>query len=495
MPLRVRIAAVIAATAALIATAAAPALAEPTPVKSADVVKALGLPAEPIDFVVLVDASSSMAKSKRASSARAALTELFGIMGPTDRLSLFTYASTVTAQYRGLVGDQSAALLANLPANGGTWNDEGAALEAGISELARDGASPNAAIIVITDGAPAAGPGSKYQSEEGKAWAALVDDGRLLSRQRPIASYQIGLAAAADSSMLTRVFPDTQTIAGGSSARQIRAIRDDLNRLRAGRALAAELQAPITVTWSGDFASGSTGWLPIRLSIQSPYPHVPLTLSKLSVTASGGAIAEISGLPATVSLSPGEATSLDAKIQVDGDGDLRTMGLAFQAVIDSPWRSALTSALDVPFEPQLITVSGTGSNAVLERSLPTLVTVGGLLGLSILVWWLGAALLSPRMRGELIFSRHAEEVARVTLHGRRQFLSGTAGGGALSTLAGTVYGARPIRGVEREVRVDLVAGSNWSRVVIPDGHVIQMGDIEIGYSSEPGAIVRPALVH
>jgi len=493
MPLRVRIAGVVAVTAALVGLSAATAVAEPTPAKSADVVKALALPNEPTDFVVLVDASSSM--SKRTGAVRAELAELMTIMEPTDRLALFTYDTSVTARYRGLVGDQGVQALSSLSRVKVGWSDQGAAINAGIDELARDGANPQAVVVMITDGRPDPGPGSDYQSEQGKAWRDLIENGNRLAAQRPIASYLISLDRSADAQMLSQVFPGTRTFSSSSALRQIKTITSDLDHLRAGRMLGAELTAPIGVTWAGDFASGSAGWLPIRISIRSPYAHVPVVVNKLSVAATGGLRAEVSALPSSIELAPGQVKNLDAQIQLSGDGDLRDLTLDFSASVDSPWRQVLTAALGLTFEPRLVTVAGGPSRGPLERSVPTLVTVGGLLGLSVLVWWLGCALLSPRMRGELIFSRHAEELARVELRGRRQFLAGVPGSGALAALSGTVHGARPIRGGEREVRIDLIAGKSWSRGVIQDGHVIQMGDMEIAYSSEAGAIVRPALVH
>lgn len=493
MPLRVRIAGVVAVTAALVGLPAVAAVAEPAPAESADVVKVLDLPDRPTDFVVLVDASSSM--SKRAGAVRAELAELATIMEPTDRLVLFTYDATVTVRYRGLVGGQRVQSLATSSRTKVGWSDQGAAIEAAVNELARDGASPQAVVVMIADGPPDPGPGSDYQSEQGKAWRELIANGNRLATQRPVASYVISLTRGADGRMLSRVFPGTRTFSSSSAQRQITTITADLDRLRAGRLLSDELASPISVSWNGAFDTGSDGWLPIRISIRSPYAHVPVVLNRLSVAATGGLRAEVSGLPSSIELAPGQVTNLDAQIQLSGDGDLRDLNLDFSASVDSPWRQALTASLGVPFDPKLATVAGSAQRGALERSAPTLVIVGGLLGLSVLVWWLGCALLSPRMRGELIFSRHAEELARVDLRGRRQFLAGVPGSGTLATLSGTVHGARPIRGGEREIRVDLIAGKSWSRGVIQDGHVIQMGDMEIAYSSEAGAIVRPALVH
>lgn len=495
MSLRVRIAGVLAVTAALLGVPAGQAGAEPTPVKSAEVVQALALPAQPTDFVVLVDNSTSMTKGKRAEVVRSRLAELLDIMEPSDRLALFTFDSTVAVQYRGLVGAQSARQLATLPKARLGWSDQGAALEAGVAELARSGANSQAVVVMITDGRPDAGPGSDYQSEVGKAWSELIDNGNRLVGQRPIASYQLSLSAASDAAALSRVFPSTRLMKVSSASRQIAAIRTELDQLRAGRLLGAELQAPITVSWAGSFGSGSTGWVPITVTVTSPYAHVPVVLEHMRVAANGEMSAEVSGVPKVIELAPGETKQLDARIQFSGDGDLRQLGLSFSATVDSPWRPVLTASLGLHFEPTIVTVAGSTHGDGLERSLPTLITVGGLLGLSVIVWWLGAALITPRMRGELIFSRHGEVLARVGLHGRRQDLAGVPGGGALASLAGTVYGARPVRGTEREVRVDLVAGKNWSRGVIRDGHVIQMGDMEIAYSSELGAILRPVRVH
>lgn len=494
MRLRVRISAAVAVTAALLGLPAGLAGADPGSAKSAEVIKALAMPAQPTDFVVLVDTGASMGRGKRPSMVRSQLAQLLKLMQPTDRLALFSYGAKVTTLYRGLAADQSSRILNLLPDAAGTASDQGAALAAGVAELARDGANAQAVVVVITDGPPEASSSSRYASEEGKAWRDVIDNGSRLAGQRPIVSYQLSLAAAAGPTMQRRVFPATQSVTPGAASGRIAAIRSDLDQLRASRLLDAELQAPITVHWTTDLDTGSSGWLPLRISIQSPYPHVPVVLNNLTVAGAGGWKAEVRDLPATIELAPGQTTQLRAQVRLSGDGDLRDLNLGFRAAVDSPWRAVLTDTLGLTFSPQLVGVSGISPRGALERSLPTLVTVGGLLGLSVLVWWLGGALISPRMKGELIISRHAEELARVPLHGRRQDLSGVRGG-ALAALAGTVYGARPIRGAEREVRVDLAAGKNWSRGVIQDGHVIQMGDIEIAYSSELGAIVGPALVH
>lgn len=491
--MRVRIAGLVAVAAALIGLPAGVACATPGPTDG--VIKALALPVQTTDFIVLVDNSASMAKGKSADTVHSALSQLLKIMQPTDRLALYSFDSTVTAQYRGLVGDQGARMLGALPKATVGWSDQGAALEAAVTELARDAANPQAVVVMITDSIPDPAPGSDYQSQEGKAWRELAENGRRLAGQRPIASYLFGLSSTVDVTMLGRVFPTTQPVKASGISRAVASINADVEQLRAGRLLGTELQAPIAVSWTGDFSSGSTGWLPIRVTVESPYRHVPIVLSGLRVAAAGELSAEVSGLPKVIELAPGQTRNLDAQLQLSGDGDLRNLNLTFDAAVDSPWRPALTAGLGLTFEPKLVTVAGARADGALARSLPTLVTVGGLLGLSVVVWWLGSALISPRMRGELIFSRHAEVLARVQLRGRRQYLAGVPGAGTLATLGGAVYGARPVRGNDREVRVDLVAGKSWSRGVIQDGHVIQMGDMEIAYSSEPGAIVRPALVH
>lgn len=495
MALPRRVAGVVAVTAALLGLSPALACAEPVAVTSSEVVKTLALATQPTDFVVLVDSSSSMAKGKRPAAVRSQLTALLDIMEPTDRLALFTYDSSVTLRYRGLVADQGARVLHSLPTPTRGWSDQGAALEAGVAELARDGANPQAVVVLITDGRPDPAPGSDYQSESGAAWRELIANGNRIAAQRPVAGYQFSVTREADATMLTRVFPGTRAVGSAAVGRQITAITAELTQDRVARVIGAELESPITLSWSGDFSSGSDGWLPVRVAVRSPFTYLPVVLSDLRVQASGGVAAAVRGLPDAIELAPGQTKELDAQVRLDRDGDLRELGLTFDASIDSPWRTALTETFDLAFTPQLVTVAGAGSPAGLEGVLPTAITAGGLLGLSVLVWLLGNALVTPRMRGELIFSMHAEEVARVVLRGRRSYLAGLSGNSVLASVAGNVYGARPIRGSEREVRVDLAAGRSWARGVIHDGGVIQMGDIEIAYSSEPGAIVRPSLVH
>lgn len=212
MALRVRLAGVVAVAVALLGLSPALACAEPVAVKSSEVVKALALPDQPTDFVVLVDTSSSMGKGKRPSVVRAQLTALLDTMEPTDRLALFTYDSSVTLRYRGLVGDRGARVLHSLPEPTRGWGDQGAAIAAGVAELARDGANPQAVVVLMTDGRPDPGPGSDYQSEAGAAWRELIANGNRLAGQRPVVGYQFSPTQAADVTMLQRVFPGARGV-------------------------------------------------------------------------------------------------------------------------------------------------------------------------------------------------------------------------------------------------------------------------------------------
>ena len=100
-------------------------------------------------------------------------------------------------------------------------------------------------------------------------------------------------------------FPGARGVGAAAVGRQITAIASELTQERVSRVIGGELASPITVGWSGDFASGSAGWLPIRVAIRSPYAHLPVVVNDLSVVASGGVVAEARGLPEAITLGAG----------------------------------------------------------------------------------------------------------------------------------------------------------------------------------------------
>lgn len=116
--------------------------------------------AAPISVVVLVDDSGSMQNGGGYAAAAEFVTGLGAGLEPGDRLAVYTFNAEVQRRFAGTAIDARGAAI--LPAKAsGKHSDIGAAVEAGLDELAQAAGAEAKALILITDGKQDA-PGSRY---------------------------------------------------------------------------------------------------------------------------------------------------------------------------------------------------------------------------------------------------------------------------------------------------------------------------------------------
>lgn len=451
-----------------------------------EVVAALGLTSEPADYVVMVDTSGSMNVGGRYAKVRKELDTLVRGLDSDDRVSLLTFDSAVVQRFRGVVGTDPAAVTAKLPVTAsGSHTDIGAAVAAGLTELEGPHTHRLAALILITDGKLDA-PGSKYSDVKGAAWKQLRARAEALAKSHQVAAYAVSLMATTDAGLLKKVFPQATEVAASQVGAQFAQVGGDLVRLQAAEALRHELSQPIEVRWIGDLGAALANGTSVdaQIEIASPFAHVPVQLLELSVQAPPGLEVRLSGLPDMVKLGPTQRVSLPVRATVTGAAGSDAQ-VALTAKLGSPWKQAMEKGLGLKFEP---TLQGTAKVAPAPIKLPAnlLPTVGAVAGVAVGAFVLFLAvrlLLTPSMSGLLTFRRSGRDLADIVLTGRRMKLSAPEAATDLTGLTGLASGARAATRGERAVKIVAKFGSTSARGVIPDGGVIQMGDVEIAYTS------------
>jgi hypothetical protein len=479
---------------AVLGLAAAGLLAAPVPAQAApavnadEVVKALGLASEPADYVVLVDTSGSMNQGGRYPAVRSQLRQLLTGLDSDDRLSLVTFDASADRRYRGVVGTNPDAILAHLPATAaGVHTDIGAAIDSGLVELERPDTHRLIALILITDGELDTVPEAKYAKVGSAAWKKLKTRAAALAGDHEVAAYAVSLLATTDAALLKKVFPKADEVGAADVGARFGEVSGDLVRLQAAKALRDELASPITVTWAGDLGTALADGkkVPLQLTITSPYPHVPVTLTQLSVQAPEGLTIAVTGLPDKVSLEPGGTTTLTLEATVAGSAGSNA-GVSLKAVVASPWSKVLEGDLGLQFAPAIEGTAAVPPAPIKlpPNLLPTVGAIAAVVGLGVLVLFLGRLLLTPRMSGLLVIARDGRVIGEVVVAGRRSKLVAPAGVKELSGLAGGLVGAwGPAKG-QRAVRVTARFGEARARGLLGEGDVIQLGEMEIGYVSD-----------
>lgn len=485
---------VAAALCLLLAGLAGPAAAWAVPADGVDdVVEALGLEPEPADYVVLVDTSGSMKVDDRYGRVRRELRAMLRGLAPDDRVSLLTFDTTTARRFRGEVGDDPDAVLQQLPAKAdGDHTDIGTAIAAGLGELERSDTRRMAALILITDGVLDA-PGSAYENVKSRAWKDLAARAEALAGRHQVAAYAVSLQATTDARLLKRVLPRASEVAAGQVGARFADLGGDLVRLQAAEALRNELSQPIAVTWTGDLAGARADGAPVEveLAFESPYPHVPVVLSNLGVRAPAGLHVELAGQPKDVTLEPSGRATVPVSVTVTGDPG-GTAEIALTAEVDSPWRTVLEDDLGLEFAPGF---SGTAEVPPPPLKLPptlvpTLIGVAALaLGAALLVA-VAMLLLVPPMSGLLSIRRDGRQIAEVILSGRRRRLAAPSTVTELAGLSGHVTGARGASRGQRAVRLDARLGTASARGLVPDGGVLDLGDLQVVYTSGRSRILE-----
>ena len=460
----------------------APMAAQATPAVGLDeVVEALGLASEPADYVLLVDTSGSMKAGGRYEQVREQLRKLLTGLDSDDRLSLLTFDSTVVKRYRGDVGANPDAVLAHLPATAsGDRTDIGAAIDGGLTQLESADTHRLAALILITDGLMDTVPTAKYAKVDSASWKKLKSRAAGLEKSHDLAAYAVSLTTATDAGLLKKVVPQATEVSADEVGTRFAQVAGDLVQLQAAKALKDELAAPITVALTGDLgaalANGTT--VPLRLDISSPYQHVPVVLSHLSLQGADGLQLVVTGLPDLISVEPGATATATAQVGVTGSAGSGST-VALSAKVSSPWSKVLERDLGLTFAPA---VEGTAIVPPAPIGMPpTLLPLAGgsaaLVLAALLVFLVARMVTTPPMDGVLTFTRAGRDIAEIVLRGRRAKLAVPVGAPELVGLTGSASGSR------RGVRLDARFGAARSRGLVSDAESVPLGDMMVTYIS------------
>ena len=124
--------------------------------------------AQPLQLTLLVDQSGSMAREDRKTAMTQALTQLAGLLGPNDRVTVVGFSLTARMLADGLAGDQAGKLptLIHQAASEGGTNLESALVLAKQLAEARKIAGAQNRIVLFTDGAANLGNANPVQLAE-----------------------------------------------------------------------------------------------------------------------------------------------------------------------------------------------------------------------------------------------------------------------------------------------------------------------------------------
>jgi hypothetical protein len=318
----------------------------------AQVYEALGVAEVPTDYVVLVDASGSMATDDRYGQVKKILQTFLESLRPADSVTLMSFAGTPNILSAGHV-DDPAAVVSRMPTPNGSSTDIGTAIGAGLAHLAT-GNAESAAIVLFTDGEHAPAAGSPFPNAEAPAWSGLATQAAQLSTRMTLRGFAFPLTGErSGAELLGKVVPGTEVphLGLGELKGYLAEVPNQLRRTLAARALAPDLKAAVDVAFSTvpdgqDFSDD----LQVAVTVTPHTKALPLTLVHPEITSSVGAV---TGLPARVDLEPGKPTTVIGTWQPDQGGGFAigahqkpaTGQLRFRAGVDTPWRDVIEGDL------------------------------------------------------------------------------------------------------------------------------------------------------
>ncbi|MET9037706.1 vWA domain-containing protein [Streptomyces mirabilis] len=453
-----------AALLAVLPATAVPATAAGTAPTRDEIYRELGVADQPIDYVVLVDTSGSMAAKGRYSTVRSTLRTFLDGLSPADHVALITFDDRPEERYIGSAGD-AAKIVSRLPKapdpSGGT--DIGAALDQALSELERTDAADIASVVMLTDGKHDPPRGSAYPKSSGALWDKLRKRAQTIGKRTELAGYALPLGSGATGADLLGKVVQNTLVLRPDGIQDLSAYLEragDSTRARsAAHLLATDTRKGVTASWTDtgvrDLTDGSAT---ASVTFRSATRHVPLTVSGVRVSVDGVRV-DVTGVPGQLTLKPGESWKYTVRL----DGGPRASGLPYRRTEDagaalrvsgkvsSAWQRALTPDMDLKI-PDRVGVTGDPLMVRAEvGSAYFLPAVFSALAAALVLGWLWwRSVNRPSLQGVLtavpVFG--VEIPDRIALSGRRVGFRPRGGG------QGTVHGRR--RRTADGPRVDLL---------------------------------------
>ncbi|MCL8014248.1 vWA domain-containing protein [Streptomyces sp. AS02] len=495
-------AAVAAALLAILPVTAAPATAAGTAPTRDEIYREIGVADQPVDYVILVDTSGSMAAKGRYSTVRSTLRTFLDGLSPADHVALVTFDDRPEERYIGSAGD-AAKIVSRLPAKpdptGGT--DIGAALDRALRELERTDAADIASVVLLTDGKHDPPRGSDYPKSSGTSWDKLRKRAEALGERTELVGYALPLGSGATGANLLGKVVEDAVVLRPDGIQDLGAYLEragDSTRARsAAQLLATDRRKGVTVSWTDtgvrDLTDGSAT---ASVTFRSATRHVPLTVSGVRISADGVPV-DVTGMPGRLTLKPGESRAYTVRL----DGGPRAGGLPYRRTEDgeaalrvsgevsAPWQRALAPEVDLK-TPDEVGVTGDPLQVRAQvGSAYFLPTVFSALAAALVLGWLWwRSVNRPRLQGVLtavpVFGEEIPD--RIALSGRRVGFRPRGGG------QGTVHGRR--RRTADGPRVDLLirytpggASGRPDQVICGPGGQVVLGGLSFTHLPQESA--------
>lgn len=441
----------------------------------------------PAAYVVLVDTSGSMTTDGMYGKVRHFLAGFEKSLSPKDTVTYYTFSSAVSGPY-------SAALSLPSVASGG-YTDFGPALAQGISRLsaAADSGVGVGGLFLMSDGIIDAPPTDReYQTLGSSGWSALRKAATALSSRMSVTGYGLTMpqgtgvreragacagqatsdpaTCAGVQEVLTAVFGPGVLVVNGTTAANIgsllsQAKADELRTKAIRQLLAVDDNQGVRASMTSSGASlgrialrGSS--ISVRIQLRSQVPDLPVDITDVTVRGTGGALFTLAGLPRVVSLGPGQAKMLPARLAwqlpARAGGLLGSSGeisgvIRVGGTITSPWLAVIRNDLASSFRLGVVDSGAIGYSDSYSKgiALTTWLAIGG-----IVVIFAGLVLAIslaafPRLATDIeVLDLKDEFIRTLEVKGLRRWkgpLEGASGTLGMATIAGRRRGGVRVR--------------------------------------------------
>ncbi|MGW1989065.1 vWA domain-containing protein [Embleya sp. NPDC001921] len=228
----------------------------------------LGVDAQPADFYIVLDVSTSMLDDGNYDAAKAALKDFLPAVPAGDRISVIRFGARTTTHLpltKVPRGDREiAAFLDSLPRPNDTESDFGAAMVSVSEIIARDdravfGYRPPTVIVVLTDAELYAPDNPAFANAKAPGWATLKHEyAKAVERRGPIDAYALPLGDNARGvNLIAEVLPQAQTLSGTVSqqAARLRALEHEARKRKGVELVRADNTATVRATFGPGPAS------------------------------------------------------------------------------------------------------------------------------------------------------------------------------------------------------------------------------------------------
>lgn len=479
------------------------AVAAPPEASLTDVFSALHMSPEPSDYIVIVDTSASMAdNNNRYRRVQAGLSRMAQALSPDDRVAVITFDAKPTVRRRLTpIGANRGAVVASLPqvANGQA-TDIGRAISAALDLMRSSNLRSRAAVLLFTDGQIDTDKSSPYATVTSPGWAALKQRAAALQSSHDIAPLAIALASNTDAAVLKQVFSNVSDVQASDLGSYLSEVSTQVMKAAAVTRLKGHMADPVTASLDGVGSTPNSGQTAARLVLHNTNPQVPVEITGLAVTAQPASAVAVSGFPASVSLAPGQTSTLPVTVALTQRPTGTSLTYQLTGSVSSPWKKVLESELQLTWSAKLASTAQriswqTATSPVVTtrpgrsakpEAWPVLPIAGVLVLLAVVLLGLRAwrRASGPQLTGTLSVLRLGRPLDERLLRGRTMSFSLSDPPVAL-TLKGT-------KGRESQpgVVVSASAGKERASQTLFEGDTLDFSGLAITYTTDRTRMLR-----